>query len=48
MVLGPWYILVELWKLLTPLTLLYVGASTFIGIVIGMLPGLTATMGVAC
>ena len=47
MLLGPWYILVELWNLLTPLTLLYVAASTFIGIVIGMLPGLTATMGVA-
>jgi putative tricarboxylic transport membrane protein len=47
MVLGPWHILVELWKLLTPLTLVYVTASTFIGIVIGMLPGLTATMGVA-
>jgi putative tricarboxylic transport membrane protein len=47
MLLGPWHILVELWNLLTPLTLLYVAASTFIGIVIGMLPGLTATMGVA-
>ena len=47
MALGPWHILVELWKLLTPLTLLYVTCSTFIGIVIGMLPGLTATMGVA-
>lgn len=47
MLLGPWYILVELWNLLTPLTLLYVAGSTFIGIVIGMLPGLTATMGVA-
>ncbi|OGB90740.1 MAG: transporter [candidate division NC10 bacterium RIFCSPLOWO2_12_FULL_66_18] len=47
MLMGPWYILVELWNLLTPLTLLYVAVSTFIGIVIGMLPGLTATMGVA-
>jgi putative tricarboxylic transport membrane protein len=47
MLLGPWHILVEVWNLLTPLTLLYVAASTFIGIVIGMLPGLTATMGVA-
>jgi putative tricarboxylic transport membrane protein len=44
---GPWYILVELWKLLAPLTLLYVAGASFIGIVIGMLPGLTATMGVA-
>ena len=47
MLWGPWYILVELWRLLTPLTLLYVAGATFIGIVIGMLPGLTATMGVA-
>jgi putative tricarboxylic transport membrane protein len=47
MLLGPWHILVELWSLLTPLTLVYVAVSTFIGIVIGMLPGLTATMGVA-
>jgi putative tricarboxylic transport membrane protein len=47
MLLGPWHILVEVWKLCTPLTLLYVLLSTFIGIVIGMLPGLTATMGVA-
>jgi putative tricarboxylic transport membrane protein len=47
MLLGPWHILVEVWNLLTPVTLFYVFASTFIGIVIGMLPGLTATMGVA-
>ena len=47
MVWGPYYILVEIWKLLTPLTLFHVLWATFVGTVVGMLPGLTATMGIA-
>lgn len=44
---GPYYILVEIWKLLTPLTLFHVFWATLVGTVVGMLPGLTATMGIA-
>jgi putative tricarboxylic transport membrane protein len=44
---GPYHILVELWKLLTPLTLFHVFWATLVGTVVGMLPGLTATMGIA-
>jgi putative tricarboxylic transport membrane protein len=44
---GPYYILHELWNLLTPLTLFHVLWATFVGTVVGMLPGLTATMGIA-
>lgn len=47
MVWGPYYILLEVWKLLTPLTLFHVLWATFVGTVVGMLPGLTATMGIA-
>ncbi len=34
-------------NMMDPLTLLYVGMATLLGLVIGALPGLTATMGVA-
>jgi putative tricarboxylic transport membrane protein len=44
---GPYYILLEIWKLLTPITLFHVLWATFVGTVVGMLPGLTATMGIA-
>jgi putative tricarboxylic transport membrane protein len=44
---GPYFILAEIWKLLTPITLFHVLWATLIGTIIGMLPGLTATMGVA-
>lgn len=44
---GPYYIVLEIWKLLTPLTLFHVLWATFVGTVVGMLPGLTATMGIA-
>ena len=36
-----------LWALLTPITLFHVAWSMLVGIIIGSLPGLTATMGVA-
>ncbi|MGH7324449.1 MAG: tripartite tricarboxylate transporter permease [Candidatus Rokuibacteriota bacterium] len=45
--LGPLNILGELWTLATPIVLFHVLWSTFIGMVVGMLPGLTATMGIA-
>ena len=44
---GPYYILVEIWKLMTPVALFHVLWATFVGTVVGMLPGLTATMGIA-
>ncbi len=47
MVWGPYHILVEIWKLLTPLTLFHVFWATLVGTIVGMLPGLTATMGIA-
>lgn len=37
----------SLWHLLTPMTLFHVAWSMLVGIVVGSLPGLTATMGVA-
>jgi putative tricarboxylic transport membrane protein len=37
----------SIWSFVTPESLMYVFGSTLIGIVIGALPGLTATMGVA-
>jgi putative tricarboxylic transport membrane protein len=39
--------LAEVVALLTPLTLLLLFGSTTLGIVVGALPGLTATMGIA-
>jgi len=47
MLYGPYYILVEIWNLLTPMVLFHVLWATFVGTVVGMLPGLTATMGIA-
>jgi len=47
MSLGPLNILAELWTLATPLVLFHVLWATLIGTVVGMLPGLTATMGIA-
>jgi len=47
MELGPLLILKELLKLCSPIVLFHVFWSTFIGMIIGMLPGLTATMGIA-
>jgi len=44
---GPYHILVEIWRLLTPLTLFHVFWATLVGTIVGMLPGLTATMGIA-
>jgi putative tricarboxylic transport membrane protein len=45
--LGPLSILTELWNLATPAVLFHVLWATFIGMAVGMLPGLTATMGIA-
>jgi putative tricarboxylic transport membrane protein len=46
--MGPLIILQESWKLLTnPASLWEVIWATFLGIIVGMLPGLTATMGIA-
>ncbi len=45
--LGPLNILGELWNLATPIVLFHVLWATLIGTVVGMLPGLTATMGIA-
>ena len=47
MELGPLLIFKELLKLFSPIVLFHVFWSTFIGMIIGMLPGLTATMGIA-
>ena len=47
MLYGPYYILVEIWNLLTPMVIFHVLWATFVGTVVGMLPGLTATMGIA-
>ena len=47
MSLGPLNILAELWNLATPVVLFHVLWATFVGTVVGMLPGLTATMGIA-
>ena len=47
MELGPLLIFKELLKLFSPIILFHVFWSTFIGMIIGMLPGLTATMGIA-
>jgi len=47
MELGPILIFKELLKLFTPIVLFHVFWSTFLGMIIGMLPGLTATMGIA-
>lgn len=46
--MGPLIILQESWKLITnPTTLWEVIWATFLGIIVGMMPGLTATMGIA-
>mgnify|MGYP003541813652 CR=1 FL=1 len=37
----------SIWSFVTPESLFYVFGSTLIGLVIGALPGLTATMGLA-
>ncbi|MGE5549581.1 MAG: tripartite tricarboxylate transporter permease [Bacteroidota bacterium] len=42
-----WTFFSEFFRLINPMSVLYVLAATGFGIVIGMLPGLTATMGVA-
>jgi putative tricarboxylic transport membrane protein len=47
MELGPILIFKELLKFFTPITLFHIFWSTFIGMIVGMLPGLTATMGIA-
>jgi putative tricarboxylic transport membrane protein len=47
MLYGPYYILVEIWNLLTPMVLFHVFWATLVGTIVGMLPGLTATMGIA-
>ena len=47
MELGPLLIFKELVKLISPMTLFHIFWSTFVGMIIGMLPGLTATMGIA-
>jgi len=47
MSLGPLQILGELWALATPLMLFHALWATFVGTMVGMLPGLTATMGIA-
>ena len=44
---GPILIFKELLKFFTPITLFHIFWSTFIGMIVGMLPGLTATMGIA-
>lgn len=45
--MGPLIILQEVFKLMTPSTLFEVFWATLLGITVGMLPGLTATMGIA-
>ncbi len=45
--MGVIYLFQEVWSLLTPANLFYVFVAVQLGIVIGMLPGLTATMGIA-
>jgi putative tricarboxylic transport membrane protein len=45
--MGPIIILQELFKLMTPEKLWEIFWSTQLGIIVGMLPGLTATMGIA-
>lgn len=45
--MGPIIIIQELWKLMTPERLFEIFWSTQLGIIVGMLPGLTATMGIA-
>jgi putative tricarboxylic transport membrane protein len=45
--MGPIILLQEVWNLLTPSTLFEVFWATLLGITVGMMPGLTATMGIA-
>ena len=46
--MGPLIILQEVWKFISnPATLFEVFWATQLGIIVGMLPGLTATMGIA-
>ena len=45
--MSPLIILQEEFKLMTPSTLFEVFWATLLGITVGMLPGLTATMGIA-
>ena len=45
--MGPLILLQELFKLLNPSTLFEVFWATLLGITVGMMPGLTATMGIA-
>jgi putative tricarboxylic transport membrane protein len=45
--MGPLIILQEIFKLMTPSTMFEVFWATLLGITVGMLPGLTATMGIA-
>jgi len=44
---GPLSLFHELWNLMTPGILFSVFWATMLGIMVGMLPGLTATMGIA-
>ena len=45
--MGPLILLQEIFKLLNPSTLFEVFWATLLGITVGMMPGLTATMGIA-
>src|SRR5512135_73398 len=45
--MGPVILLQEIFKLITPGTLFEVFWATLLGITVGMMPGLTATMGIA-
>ena len=45
--MGPLILLQELFKLMNPSTLFEVFWATLLGITVGMMPGLTATMGIA-
>ena len=45
--MGPLILLQEIFKLMTPSTLFEVFWATLFGITVGMMPGLTATMGIA-
>ena len=45
--MGPLNLFHELWNLMTPEILFSVFWATMLGILVGMLPGLTATMGIA-
>ncbi len=44
---GLAYLGAGLWSLMTPISLFHVAWATLLGIIVGTLPGLTATMGVA-